>query len=175
MLEGLHHLNEEIFVILNHLSPNYANGFWVLVTKTWTWIPLYAGLLYSLYQKDLPRYVLRIALIIVGVVLWDQGAEVAKHYFSVPRPCQTLENIRILVHCGEFGFFSAHAANSFGLFFLVRIWVSNGWAKALFIAAALQTFSRIAVGVHYPFDLVVGIFWGFLVSFLLHKIESRWN
>jgi membrane-associated phospholipid phosphatase len=29
--------------------------------------------------------------------------------------------------------------------------------------------------VHYPTDLLVGALWGFLISFVLHKIEKTWS
>jgi undecaprenyl-diphosphatase len=83
--------------------------------------------------------------------------------------------LRVLAHCSPFGFFSAHAANSFGLAFLFRKWVHSSWFPILIVVALVQSFSRIHLGVHYPLDLFAGAVWGFLISVALHKIEKTWS
>ena len=117
----------------------------------------------------------RLALVVLGVLLWDQGADFFKHWIARPRPCQTMDDLRVLVHCSPYGFFSAHAANAFGLAFLFRKWLHPSWFPVLLIIALLQSYSRIHLGVHYPTDLLVGALWGFLISFVLHKIEKTWS
>ena len=118
---------------------------------------------------------LRLALVALGVLLFDQGAELFKYTLERPRPCHEVEGLRVLAHCSPFGFFSAHAANSFGLAFLFRKWLHSSWFPILLVVAILQCFSRIHLGVHYPTDLLAGAIWGILISFVLHKIESTWS
>jgi undecaprenyl-diphosphatase len=40
----------------------------------------------------------------------------------------------------------------------------------MFAWAALVSYSRIYVGVHYPVDLAVGAFVGFLIALLVHLL-----
>ena len=40
----------------------------------------------------------------------------------------------------------------------------------LFTWATLIGFSRIYLGVHFPFDIVGGMFWGLFVSLLTYKL-----
>ena len=176
MFESVQSFDTDALHAMNHWFPASTDVFWLAVTKTITWIPLYAVLVERLYRRSsLEVFVKRLALVALGVLLWDQGAEFFKHWVERPRPCKTMDDLRVLVHCSDYGFFSAHAANAFGLAFLFRKWLHQSWFPVLIIIAVVQSFSRIHLGVHYPTDLLVGGLWGFLISFVLHKIEKTWS
>ena len=176
MLEQLHSLDTNALIALNSLFPAATDTFWLAATKTITWLPLYAVLLHRLYiSSTAVLFVKRLALVVIGVLLFDQGAALFKYTLERPRPCHDLEGLRVLAHCSPFGFFSAHAANSFGLAFLFRKWVHSSWFPILIGVALVQSFSRIHLGVHYPLDLFAGAVWGFLISVALHKIEKTWS
>ena len=176
MFESVQSFDTDALHAMNHWFPVSTDIFWLAVTKTITWIPLYVVLVERLYRRSsLEIFVKRLALVALGVLLWDQGAEVFKHWVERPRPCKTMDDLRVLVHCSDYGFFSAHAANAFGLAFLFRKWLHQSWFPVLLIIAVVQSFSRIHLGVHYPTDLLVGGLWGFLISFVLHKIEKTWS
>src|SRR5210317_1528736 len=120
MFEFVHSFNADAMYVLNHWLPTSTDVFWLAVTKTITWIPLYVVMVERLFRRSaMDVFVKRLALVVLGVLLWDQGAELFKHWIARPRPCQTMEDLRVLVHCSPYGFFSAHAANAFGLAFLV--------------------------------------------------------
>jgi undecaprenyl-diphosphatase len=73
---------------------------------------------------------------------------------------------------GPFGFVSSHASNHFAIAtFMTGILQRNPrWgAWALFFWAALVSYSRIYLGVHYPGDVLVGGLYGALVGFLAYK------
>lgn len=176
MFEVVHSFDVDAMYVLNHWLPASTDTFWLVVTKTITWIPLYVVMVERLFRRSaMDIFIKRLALVVLGVLLWDQGAEFFKHWIARPRPCQTMDDLRVLVHCSPYGFFSAHAANAFGLAFLFRKWLHPSWFPVLLIIALLQSYSRIHLGVHYPTDLLVGALWGFLISFVLHKIEKTWS
>jgi undecaprenyl-diphosphatase len=75
---------------------------------------------------------------------------------------------------GRYGFFSAHAANTFSLatFFcwLVR-------SRVLSIAVVIWSFTncwtRLYLGVHFPGDILVGLIWGSLVGSFAYFVYYR--
>ena len=178
IVDALLEWDKQLFLILNQLFSPSWDTFWLAVTNAITWLPLYAVLIGRLIKNSNSHstWIFRIALSLVGLLLWDQGANFVKELIARPRPCQEeLEGIRILVHCSAYGFFSAHAANTFGLAFLMRKWLKPSWFPILIGVAFIQSFSRIHVGVHFPLDLLAGALWGIFISTILVRIDSKFS
>jgi undecaprenyl-diphosphatase len=75
---------------------------------------------------------------------------------------------------GQYGFFSGHSTNSFGIAMLLFLVFSKEsiWFRTGFFAwAGITAYSRIYLGVHYPSDifvgLIVGLFWGWMIYLLI--------
>lgn len=112
------------------------------------------------------------ALFLIPLIfLSDQlSSSVLKKIVERPRPCHlidgttVLQHIRLLVDCGSgYSFPSSHATNNFAAamyfsFFYRRLW------GAFFIFASIVGFSRVYVGVHFPFDIVGGAVAGILCA-----------
>jgi undecaprenyl-diphosphatase len=78
---------------------------------------------------------------------------------------------------GLYGFFSSHAANSFGIatfFYLTQKKHSNLF-KFLFLWALIVSYSRVYIGVHFPIDIVVGICFGIFSGYIFSKINLKFN
>ena len=106
-----------------------------------------------------------------------------KNVFQRLRPCFA-EDLIGLVHYvslpgGKYGFVSSHAANSFGIAIFVWLIFKSywKWTWILFFWASIIAYSRIAIGVHYPGDIIigglVGVFFGWIVFILLREIYFR--
>ena len=73
---------------------------------------------------------------------------------------------------GKFSFSSGHAANTFGiatiawLLFRTRIRLIG----LIFLWAALVSYTRIYLGVHYPGDILVGASIGVSLGWIIYKI-----
>jgi undecaprenyl-diphosphatase len=76
---------------------------------------------------------------------------------------------------GKYGFYSGHASNSFALctfaFFLLRRRLKG--AYLLFAFAFLTSYSRIYLGVHYPFDILMGAGMGMMFGLLFYVIVTK--
>jgi len=181
-MEELIQLDRQVFLYLNNLGTTTWDGFWMFITGKWNSIPLYALLMYLLYKKLGVKATL-ITVFVVGLMIagTDQLANLFKKVlFLRPRPCHDeviYEAMRLVKsYCGgKYGYFSAHAASSMALaVFLGKILKPHFiyLGTLLLVWAVLVGYSRIYIGVHYPGDVLTGMFFGVLIALLLYKLQQ---
>jgi undecaprenyl-diphosphatase len=78
---------------------------------------------------------------------------------------------------GAYGFFSAHAANSMAVAIFMGMLLRQLWSWFIFVGVLLALmvgFSRIYLGVHYPFDVLIGFFIGAFFAFMAQFIFKKY-
>jgi undecaprenyl-diphosphatase len=136
------------------------------------WFPAYFVLIVVLSYLYERRAFLLLPMLGLSVLLADViSSRVFKPYFARLRPChdpELSEALNLVNGCGgQFGFLSSHAANAFSLaVFLGLILPRRFWlAKVLLVIwAAVVSYSRIYLGVHYPSDVLAGTILGSLAA-----------
>lgn len=163
--------DREVFLYLNNLGSCVFDQFWIMVSATWIWVPLYVIFLYLLFKRFGLRNVLFILVFIaLGVTVSDQLAGIFKSGVGRLRPCHdpTLDNLVREVKCGgKFGFYSSHASNTFFIATLMSMLLRKTHRylpHLLFFWAAVVSYSRIYLGVHFPLDILMGAAMGFLLG-----------
>jgi undecaprenyl-diphosphatase len=164
MIDFLLTLDRSLFLELNGAHAPWLDPVMVLISSRWFWIPFYAFLLWLAY-KDFGKNVWVIVIgIAIAVTLADQvTTSFMKPYFERFRPSHDPE-LQSVVHIidgyrgSKFGFASSHAANTFALatFFFMLMGKRRRPLVLLFLWAAIVSYSRIYLGVHFPGDIVVG-------------------
>lgn len=179
MWEEIVKLDKEVFLFLNGLGNHNWDAFWMFITNKWSAIPLYLVLLVLslkfLGWKNTGILIVFVALLITTT---DQLANFFKYGIGRLRPChdsQIFDHMRLVKgSCGgRFGYFSAHAASSMALasFFAVTFYQKLKWlAPLLLVWALLVGYSRIYIGVHFPGDVLTGIFIGLLFGWVYAKL-----
>lgn len=176
-IDILIHSDQELFLWLNGKNAPLLDTIMYWYTFKYTWIPMYMLLLLVTIRTERMRSVAIIITVLAAVILADKVTSgIMKPYFMRFRPCHE-PLLSGLVHnvggCGGlFGFASAHAATSFSLAF---VWFQLTKDKLkniglLFVWAALYSYSRVYVGVHYPGDILVGALVGLLVGWICVKL-----
>jgi len=163
MIEWLDHIDKELFIILNGMHFNGLDAAMLWITDKKSWIPFYTimvGLIiYKTKWKSIWMFI-SIALLITAADQLTSG--LMKPFFERLRPCHNpilSDLVYNIGKCGgQYGFASSHAANTFAIAtFLWLFFRKDYQAFALmFVWAAVVSYSRIYVGVHYPGDVVVG-------------------
>ena len=177
LLERIVQLDTDLFFVLNVKVQNgFLDFLMPILTNLNYWrIPL-ALMVVALAVFGGKRGRIAIALLIVGITISDQICNsLIKPMVGRIRPCHVLENVHLLVNCTRsFSFPSSHATNMFtGT--IILSYVYRRWRIVFLFIAFLVAYSRIYVGVHYPFDMLGGIVLGIICAWLvivLYKLLS---
>lgn len=171
----INNLDHELFLFLNGLHVGWLDPVMTFISSEMGWIPFYAILLYLVFRKSGWRGLL---FVVIGVVILitcsDQlSSHVFKPVFHRLRPCHD-PLIQDLVHLpnghcgGQYGFISSHACNTFALASFIALIMNKYYKKIgllMFIWAALVSYSRIYMGVHFPGDVLCGAAVGMILGF----------
>jgi len=171
MLDFLHQLDVKILLFLNGNNSPFFDRVMSFISGKSEWIPLYLFLIFLIFYRFRKKGWLIFALTLFVFALTDQGSvHLFKNVFERLRPCRNpeLEGLLHLVNgkCGGlYGFISSHAANTFGLAVFMSLVFKEKWLIiSMLIWATVVSYSRIYLGVHYPFDVLVGAMWGSLMA-----------
>ena len=183
MIEKILDLDSYLFLYLNNLGSQYYDNFWIFLSRTEANVMFYLVVLiayiYSINNKKRTKILFHLIIAIaILITISDQTSNLFKDSFQRLRPCYNeliSDSLRLLKEScgGRYGFFSAHASNSFSLaiFFGLLLRSSNKLLILLFaIYAFLISYSRIYLGVHYPIDILVGTIFGIINAIVLYKI-----
>ena len=182
MIEEILKLDSKLFLYLNNLGTSKFDIFWISLSKIEANILMYLFLilLFFYIQKIRPKLIYIfyfIFVIALMITITDQGANIFKDSFKRLRPCYNesiIDSLRLVKeNCGgKYGFFSAHASNSFSLAIFFGLLFINRIRYIIMITivyASLISYSRIYLGVHYPIDIIFGSFFGIFVGFVMYS------
>lgn len=180
-MQTLLDLDRELLLYLNSLHACWLDPIMLWLTKTIVWLPLYLFLLFLIIKNYGKQSWIPIVGIGITILLTDRVTSgLMKPYFERLRPSRE-PSLAGLVHLvdgytgGKFGFASSHAANTFGTatFFSLLFREKHRWMQWLFLWAALMTYTRIYLGVHYPGDILVGGMIGILSGWIGFKASAQ--
>lgn len=169
--------NQQIFLALNAAASGWLPPTaWSAITLGGSAIGTIAFLAPTL--KTQPRWLASAFLAAPLAILFSNGA---KRYFDVMRPAGVLQaesftliGQKLYVH----SFPSGHATTAFlAAAVIILAWpkaATRWWAApAICAAAALVALSRIAVGAHWPLDVLTGAAGGWLAGVLGTWLSGR--
>jgi undecaprenyl-diphosphatase len=174
-MEWINDIDTRLFLFLNSFHSPVFDQVMVFVSGKYSWIPLYALILYWYIRKYRKNFWVPVVATIVLITLADQSSvHLFKNVFERLRPCHNPE-IQHMVHIvnnkcgGQFGFVSSHASNTFALaMFTALVFRSKPYGWAIFLWAALVSYSRIYLGRHFPGDILGGGLLGILIGYFVY-------
>ncbi|MCS6981349.1 MAG: phosphatase PAP2 family protein [Flavobacteriales bacterium] len=179
MSEWLFELDKNLFFSLNG-SLLALDSFWIFWSSGAAWVVMALPIVWmGLCRLHLSLFLGALVGAAILLTFTDQVSNLVKDLVQRPRPCRIWETEVHLLwpRCSEFGFFSAHAANSFAQAtwwtFISSQYLANRISCIIgvycYLAASCVSLSRIFVGVHFPSDVLAGLIFGTLTAFLAAK------
>ena len=147
----------------------FLDGWMSALTSGFTWVALYASLFYLVVKNN--ETMRQIALVVGCALACVAFADIMADVIVKPlverwRPSNDpIFKYDVAVVDGyrgsSYGFFSAHAANTFSLaLFLCLLVKSRVLSVALVLWSLINCYTRMYLGLHYPSDIVCGLLWG---------------
>lgn len=183
--ETLIQLDRQLLLALNGSESLYLDTLVRTLTAAVTWIPLYVSLFFLVLKNN--DSFMKILLVVGSAALCVVLAgtiddTIVKPLVARWRPTHDPQIGAVVdvvdgYRGGRYGFFSAHACNTFSIavFFclLVR---SRLLSFSLVMWSFVNCWTRLYLGVHFPGDILVGLLWGGIVGtsvYLLFRHFSR--
>lgn len=167
--QALIDLDKQLLLWFNGSQSLFLDSLVRTLTHAFTWIPCYVSLFYIVLRNN--DNVARILYILAGAAVCVLMAGMVDDAIVKPtvarwRPTHDPQ-IGMLVDIvdgyrgGKYGFFSAHAANTFSVavffWWLVRSRLLTFW---MVVWSLTNCWTRLYLGVHFPGDILVGLCWG---------------
>lgn len=175
-LDKILQYDKELFQFLNGLGNESWDTFWLYVTQQFSWIPLFAVMLFLVMKAYGWKKGLAVMVIVALLITFsDQFVNFLKDYFARVRPNNdpTINTvIRILKRPRSYSFVSGHSTTSFAVttFMILLLRKHFKYIYFLVLWPLLFAYSRIYIGVHYPIDIFIGMLIGMGIGYLFYKI-----
>lgn len=198
--QEIHHFDQLLTLEINSWNSFITDPIWQFFSDKLVWAPMYAAIIALLFWKLGWKNGL---LVLLGALLTfgfcDQFSNIIKDAVGRIRPLHDefmkANGLNILEKGGGYSFFSAHAANSFGLAFSTFTGMKYclkatsaadtkaadsrsmpKWLKAygwwMYFWAFMVAISRVFVGKHYLGDVLVGILVGSLAGYTFARLAG---
>lgn len=187
LIEFITEIDTTLFLALNGMNIPWLDPVMWVLTGKFTWLPLYALLLWWLYKRfEWRQATVYLVCVVLTIIIADQVCGGAlRGTIGRLRPANLANPISGMVHIvndyrgGNYGFPSCHAANSFGLAVIMALIMRRRWFTWSILAwALLNSYTRIYLGVHYPGDIMVGATVGSLTGWGMYSaaraVINRW-
>ena len=177
-------VNDSLFYFINH---NFQNPIFDTVLPFITHLGGFKGmiiiilviLIYAKLKNKTNLFKITL-LALLALLFSDLITLIVKIYINKPRPYTVLSNVRLLVSPEDFSSFpSGHSTSTLSVVTVFIIHIKKLTEKYnkvicvfLIIFMMMIVFSRVYVGVHYPFDVLAGAIIGFTGALFINKLNE---
>ena len=178
-MEEIIQIDKQLLLWFTGSDSLFLDSLIMTLTDAKTWIPLYLSLLYVVIKSNTSLRDVLLVIAGAGLCVLLAGTiddTIVKPLVARWRPGRDPE-IGLLVDTvngyrgGKYGFFSAHACNTFSLaIFLSLLMRQRLLTIALVSWSLVNCYTRLYLGVHFPGDITVGLIWGGIVGYSVYRL-----
>lgn len=169
IVERVKEIDTDLFLLINGWHSPFWDTVMYWLSNKLIWIPLYLLLIYFLILYFKKQTIIILLFVAILIFLSDQtSVSLFKNIFQRLRPCHepSLSNLVHIVKdkCGgQYGFVSSHATNHFAISVFLIPFLGKRlkyFTPLILFWAAIISYSRVYLGVHYPGDVIGGAILG---------------
>ena len=181
-MEELIQFDKHLLLMLNGSDSVFLDYVVMTLTNAKTWIPLYLALFYVVIKSNMTKKDILFVVAAAGFCVLCAGGfddSIVKPLVARWRPTHdpqigmlidTVDNYR----GGNYGFFSAHASNTFSIALFFSLLMRRRWLVVTLVCYSLvNCWTRLYLGVHYPGDITVGLIWGSIVGYCIYRLYCK--
>ena len=181
-MDELIQFDKQLLLTLNGSDSLFLDYLVMTLTNAKTWIPLYLALFYVVVKSNAKAKDILLVVAAAGLCVLLAGTvddTIVKPMVARWRPGRDPE-IGMLVDTvngyrgGKYGFFSAHASNTFSIALFFSLLMRHRLFTCFMVGWSLTNcWTRLYLGVHYPGDITVGLIWGALVGYGVYRLYTK--
>jgi len=168
-------LDEALFYLINRQGQNSFFDWFMPFMTDLDNFPLVLVVLgiWVLYREKKAGIVFLIFIGLTLAITDSFSSHLLKDWVGRIRPCHLLEEAHLLTDCNtSYSFPSSHAFNIFAAaFFLSQPLPSL--TPVFYGIAATVAYSRVYIGIHYPFDVIGGAALGLLIAWPMRWLKDQ--
>jgi len=184
MIHALEEIDIQLFFLINRGGQNgFFDRFMPFMSDLSNfYIPLVIFWLFLVLKKNVTYRAVAVAVLILISLSESLSTDVLKPAINRPRPFHSQSHVHLYDRMGKTwqvtptleatvlnesrSMPSSHATNIFAAAFFLSAFLKRPW-PLFYLIAVLVGYSRVYLGVHYPFDVVAGAIAGTACGLLL--------
>ena len=181
-MESLQQIDLELLHFFNGSGNLFFDQLAWVLTSGLTWIPLYLALFYIVMRNN--ETMPQIGLVVLSAflcVLFADGLvdgiikpTVARWRPSNDPMLKYTVNIVNGLRCKDYGFCSAHAANTMAIAVYFSLLMRSKLMSITLVSwSLLNCWTRLYLGVHYPSDIICGLLIGVVIGLLVYLLYYK--